>query len=134
MQNLQEKLEREVNFSFARSSGPGGQNVNKVNSKAILAWDYQASQLISAHAKDRFPEIFEERISNDGIITISSDSFRDQSMNKSSCLEKLIKMIESAEFVPKKRRKTKPTRSSVEKRLNAKRSHSEKKNSRRFID
>ncbi len=128
---LRKMLEKEVEFTFARSSGPGGQNVNKVNSKAILYWDYLYSDLISDRARRRFEENFGSRISSDQKVIIAGDESRDQLRNKLLCLEKLVEMIEAAIKEPKKRYKTKPSRSSVEKRLRSKTLDSKRKQARK---
>jgi len=122
---------RELKFTFARSSGPGGQNVNKVNSKAFLKWAIEGSQAVSNPIKQRFRKKYSNRLTKRGEVVIQSDRFRDQGRNVSDCLEKLKKMLLNIASPPKKRKKTKPTRASREKRLKQKRHHSEKKRNRR---
>ena len=131
MIGLKEKLEKEVEFTFARSSGPGGQNVNKVNSKAILYWNYLESNILSDRARTRFEASYGSKISQDQKVIIAGDESRDQIRNKLLCLEKLMEMIEASLKEPKKRYKTKPSRSSVEKRLRTKTMQSERKRSRK---
>lgn len=123
--------EDELVFSFARSGGPGGQNVNKVASKAILKWDIDSNQTISAEVKERFRKSFGNRISSEGIVVISSDEYRDQPRNIETCRQKLAEMLRSVEHPPKKRRPTKPTRASKERRLATKKRDSEIKAGRR---
>jgi ribosome-associated protein len=125
---------REFEFTYARSSGAGGQNVNKVNSKAILAWRPLVSPSLPAGVRDRFLARFGRRLSHDGSIVVQSDRFRDQPRNVNDCLEKLRLMILEVAVPPKKRRKTKPTRASREKRLEKKRRQSAKKRDRRWND
>src|SRR5580658_4679594 len=72
----------ELEFSFARSSGPGGQNVNKVNSKVILRFNLIQSESVSPQAKHRFLELFGSRVSHEGILVLTSDRFRDQLRNR----------------------------------------------------
>ena len=129
--DLRHRLEKEVEFTFARSSGPGGQNVNKVNSKAILYWDYLHSELLTDRARRRFETLFGSKISLEQKAIVSGDESRDQLRNKLLCLEKLVEMIEAAQKEPKKRYKTKPSRSSVEKRLRSKTMQSDRKRARK---
>lgn len=124
--------EHEYVFSFARSSGPGGQNVNKTNSKAILHWDLYHSHSLSAEAKERFRQSFSTRINSEGWVVVSSDQFRDQHQNAENCLVKLDEMIQKILYPPKKRVKTKPTRSSVKQRLDSKKKNSQKKSNRKI--
>ncbi len=126
--------ESEFELSFARGSGPGGQNVNKVNSKVILTWNCQASPSLPPGVKKRFLERFSNRLRSDGAIIISSDRFRDQKRNADDCREKLAAMIEEVRLAPIERRPTKPTRGSKERRLQSKSRDKAKKESRRKID
>lgn len=125
--------ESELRFTYVRSSGPGGQNVNKVNSKAVLRWNIQASGSLSDAAKARFLQLFPSRINADGEVILSSERYRDQIRNREDCIEKLNAMIKSAMTVPKRRKPSKPTRSSLQKRKETKRRHSEKKKMRRYF-
>ena len=85
-------LENEVTFSFARSSGPGGQNVNKVNSKATLRWSILDSKLVPLEALQRLINLAGHHCTSELEIVISSDKFRDQLRNKEDCLNKLRKI------------------------------------------
>jgi ribosome-associated protein len=123
----------ELDFSFARSSGPGGQNVNKVNSKAILRWRIFESTSISQEVRGRFVESFSNRITRDGEVLIASDEFRDQIKNQNACIERLEQMLESVWRAPTPRKKSKPTKGSIRRRLSGKRLHSDKKASRKRI-
>ena len=123
-------LQREVQFSFARSSGPGGQNVNKVNTKAILRWNPDETDLLGEDALQRLKKLAKKWINTDGFIVIDSQEHRTQSLNKEECLSKLITLISKALQKPKKRKKTRPTKSSVEKRLSEKKRKSEIKKNR----
>ena len=122
---------RELRFTFARSPGPGGQNVNKVNSKAILNWTWEASPSLSDDIKARLRVSAAGRISKDGEFIVSSSRFRDQRQNIDDCLEKLAALIRAAEFPPKRRRATRKTRGSVLRRLSHKRQRSQVKQERR---
>ncbi len=124
----------ELLFSYARSSGAGGQNVNKVNSKAILHWNPMASPSLPVDVKNRFMQKFGKRLSGDGFLVLQSDSHRDQPRNSADCLEKLRAMILEVAVAPKVRKATKPSRSAKRKRLESKKRHSEKKSNRRPVD
>ena len=121
----------EFHWSYARSGGPGGQNVNKVASKAILHWNVQATASLPPDVKHRFLAQQHTRINAEGELVLSSEKYRDQPRNVEDCLEKLRGAILQAVHVPKKRRPTKPTRGSRERRLDAKRQQSARKASRR---
>lgn len=121
----------ELIFTYARSSGAGGQNVNKVNSKAILRWNPTTSNALREDVRERFLKRFGSKLTTDGEIIVMSDKFRDQGRNAADCLEKLKAMIASVVQPPKKRKPTKPTYGSKIRRLKAKKEHSEKKQNRR---
>jgi ribosome-associated protein len=123
--------ESEFHFTFARSGGPGGQNVNKVASKAVLHWDFAANTTLPVDVKTRFAEQNRWRITTDGVLVLDSQRYRDQGKNVADCLEKLRDMVLRALHVPKKRRPTKPSRSSRERRLQAKKHTAQRKTSRR---
>jgi ribosome-associated protein len=122
----------ELRFSYARSSGPGGQNVNKVASKAILHWSTQ-SESISDTVRQRLLELFPTRVTNAGDFVISSDRFRDQRQNAEDCLDRLKEMLQAACRPVKKRRPTRPSQGSHRRRLETKRQQSEKKQGRRSV-
>ena len=124
----------EFDFSFSRSSGPGGQNVNKVNSKVTLRWNVMTSDTIPEAIRQRFLKKFQSKIKEDGELVLSSDRFRDQPRNIDDCLEKLKKMLAQVLRPEKKRIKTKPSKAKVQQRLETKKRHSDKKNTRRRID
>jgi len=121
----------EFEWSFARSGGPGGQNVNKVASKAVLRWKLDASPSVPDDVKARFRNRFPARITTDGDVVISSELTRDQGRNREDCLEKLAAMLRSAAVAPKVRRPTKPSRASQRRRVEAKRRQSVRKAGRR---
>jgi ribosome-associated protein len=122
----------ELRLSFARSSGPGGQNVNKVSSKAILHFDLLNSPSVPPDVKQRFQNTYSSRLTTGGEVVIHSEEFRDQPKNIQACYDKLRQMILAVLHPPKKRRPTKPTRGSKQRRLNEKKSRSEVKQGRRF--
>jgi ribosome-associated protein len=119
----------EFEFSYARSSGPGGQHVNKVNSKAILRWDLKEATL-AADIKRRFQLKYRNRITTEGELVLSSQRYRDQSRNRDDVLEKLRLMLLEVATPPTRRKPTRPSRASKERRLKKKRFTAEKKNRR----
>jgi len=121
----------ELEFTYVRSSGPGGQNVNKVNSKAVLRWPATASSSLPPGVRERFLAKFGSRLTNDGELLISSQRYRDQGKNTADCLEKLRAMVAAIAIAPKKRRPTKPSRAAKQRRLETKQVHSRKKELRR---
>jgi ribosome-associated protein len=123
----------EFHFTFARSSGPGGQNVNKLNTKAILRWAITTSQSLPEDVRQRFLSQFRSRVTGDGELVIASQQFRDQSRNVADCLERLRAMLFSVAVAPRPRKRTKPSRGSIERRLKTKRARSQKKSVRREV-
>jgi ribosome-associated protein len=121
----------EVRFTFARSSGPGGQNVNKVNSKATLHWPVAATASLSDDVRSRFIAAYSGQINKQGELVLQSQRFRDQERNIDDCLEKLRAMLLRAAKEPKRRKKTRPSRASKQRRLNDKKARSEAKSRRR---
>jgi ribosome-associated protein len=120
----------EFNFTFARSGGPGGQNVNKVNSKVTLRWKIGESKTIPDDVRTRFQAKYPCRINKDGEFQIQSERFRDQGRNVADCLEKLRALLLEVATAPRKRKPTRRTRGSIERRLKDKKSTSKKKESR----
>jgi ribosome-associated protein len=117
----------EIEFSYVRSSGPGGQNVNKVNSKAVLRWNLIESPSLNEDLRLRLLSRLGPQLTRDGDVLLASDRFRDQGRNREDCLEKLRQLLLRASHVPKARKKTKPTKSSQRKAREKKSHHSEKK-------
>ncbi len=124
----------EFDISFARSSGPGGQNVNKTNSKAVLHWDVTNSPLLPWDVKARFLKSFASRLTTEGSIVIASDESRAQEANVKGCLEKLKAMILTVATPPKIRKPTKPTKSSQRARVDNKKARSNTKKTRQKVD
>lgn len=120
----------EFEFTFARSSGPGGQNVNKVSSKALLRWPIYASPSLPEAVRARFLGKYGNRVTGDGDLLISSQRYRDQRRNVEDCLEKLRVMLAEAAAPPVHRKRTKPSRGSIERRLETKRQQSARKQAR----
>jgi ribosome-associated protein len=127
--NLQIPL-REFEFSFARSGGPGGQNVNKVNSKAQLRWALGKSPSLPEAVRQRLLARCRRQVTVEGDLLVVSQRFRDAGRNAADCLEKLRRMIAEAAVPARPRKATRPTRSSVRRRIENKRRHSEKKRRR----
>ncbi len=125
--------EGELSYSFARSSGPGGQHVNKTNTKVTLSWNLLNSRCLSQTKKDSIANKLSSLITVDGRITISSDRFRSQDRNKDDCLEKFIKLVQKAALVPKKRKKTRPSKASKMKRLDNKKNRGKTKELRKKV-
>jgi ribosome-associated protein len=121
----------EFGVSYARSAGPGGQNVNKVNSKAILRWRVIDSPSLPAAVRQRFLAHFGNRVTNDGEIVIAADEHREQPRNLTACYDRLRAMILSVAKPPTRRIKTRPSRGAVERRIQSKQRNSEKKQQRR---
>lgn len=121
----------EFELSYVRSSGPGGQNVNKVNSKAVLRWNIYESPSLPVGVRARLLLRLRSQITTEGILIITSDRFRDQIRNREDCFEKLKSALSAAATPPPIRKKTKPSRSSQLRIKDAKDRHSQKKHLRR---
>ena len=129
--NAQVSIPRnELRFTFVRSSGPGGQNVNKVASKAVLRWSVRDTRALSDDVRSRLVARSARQINDRGELVLTSQRYRDQSRNVEDCLEKLRQLVQAATKKPKVRRRTRPTRASKEARLTQKRVTSEKKQRR----
>ena len=127
-------LSSEFQFFTSRSSGPGGQNVNKVNSKVELRFDIQNSSLLSDDQKNILLAKLAAKISSEGILSVVSQRDRSQLSNKEDATEKFYLLISKALKPVKRRKNTRPTKSSVERRLTIKRMKSEIKQNRRKHD
>ncbi len=127
--------ESELSFSFARSGGPGGQNVNKVETKVTVSFDFMTSPSLSWEEKGRLGKhaAVQSRLDGDGAIVISSQAHRTQALNKKAAIEKLHELLRLALRKIRKRIPTQKTRSSQRRRLESKRIRKDTKTTRRKV-
>jgi len=116
--------ENELEFSFVRSSGPGGQNVNKVATAVQLRFDVARSPSLPDDVRARLIARAGNKLTRDGVLLITARRFRTQERNRADAIDRLVEMIRSAATPPKRRRKTKPTRASKQVRVEQKRRRS----------
>jgi ribosome-associated protein len=127
-------LSTEFIFQASRSSGPGGQNVNKVNSKVELRFNIQNSSVLTDNQKEMLLVKLSTKISSDGFLIVVSQRDRSQLVNKEDAIRKTYEIIEKALRPVKHRKSTRPTRSSIEKRLTGKRIKAYLKQNRQKLD
>ena len=127
-------LANELVFVMSRSNGPGGQNVNKVNSKVTLKFDVVNSAILNDDQKALIKRKLATRMTKDGVLILTSQDSRSQLQNKEEVLERLNQLFVTA-FTPRKARKaTKPGKAAAQKRINQKKQHSQKKQWRQRPD
>ena len=112
--------EREIEESFVRSSGPGGQNVNKLATAVQLRFDVRNSPSLPADVRTRLERLAGARLTGDGVLVIIAQRHRTQARNREDALERLIDLIRRAAVAPVKRRPTRPTKASRERRIESK--------------
>jgi ribosome-associated protein len=123
----EEAIFHELMFTTSRSSGPGGQNVNKVNSKVTLQFDIRKSQALTVEEKELLLKKLAPQITKDGLLLVSSQDSRSQLQNKEAVVIKFKRLLTEALKKKRVRRATKPSKGSVQTRIKKKKQHSEKK-------
>ena len=121
--------ENELHFDYIRASGPGGQNVNKVATAVQLRFDVRASTL-PEDVKTRLIHLAGKRATSEGILLIEAKQFRTQEKNREDAIQRMVAMVRKSLVKPKPRKKTKPTKSSMEERIKVKKRRGEIKKSR----
>ena len=125
------QLLKEISFKAIRSSGPGGQHVNKTASKAVISFTINTSEIFTTKEKQRLLETLKTRISQDGCLTITCSESRSQHRNKALAIARLFSLLEKSLRVAKSRKKSRPSRNAIEKRLVSKKKHALKKANRK---
>ncbi|MGE8434522.1 alternative ribosome rescue aminoacyl-tRNA hydrolase ArfB [Chryseobacterium joostei] len=123
---------KELSFKTSRSSGAGGQNVNKVETAVTVLWKVEASVFFNDDEKTLIQDKLKNRINADGWLFLTFSESRTQLMNKNKAIEKIIDLVDKSLFIPKKRTATKPSKRQKQKRLDTKKKLSDKKENRRF--
>lgn len=126
----QDQILTEIQFKAIRSSGPGGQHANKVSSKVELTFDLTNSQGLTDNERSRILLKLENRLTKEKLLILQCDESRSQHKNKELVLKRFFKLLEKSLIRAKKRKRTKPTKSSIEKRLQSKKRASLKKTNR----
>jgi ribosome-associated protein len=124
----------ELTFRASRAGGPGGQHVNKSSTRIELVWSVRASRALTDEQRSLLTTKLATRLDVDGEVRIVASDHRSQTRNRDAAEDRLARLIRTALAVPKARRKTRPTRSGVEKRLQSKHIHSKIKRARKIRD
>lgn len=122
----------ELTYKTSRSSGAGGQNVNKVETSVTVMWKVSDSVFFNHFQKELISEKLKNRINLDGILQLTVSESRTQLQNKKIATEKILEIVNQSIIIPKKRLKTKPSKGQIAKRLDTKKKLSDKKENRRF--
>jgi ribosome-associated protein len=123
--------EREIEESFVRASGPGGQNVNKLSTAVQLRFDVRGSPSLPAAVRDRLERLAGSRLTRDGVLVIIAQRHRTQGRNRRDALDRLVELIRSAAIAPRPRRPTRPSKASRERRVDSKKRRASVKRLRR---
>jgi ribosome-associated protein len=126
-----DKIKSELTFKAVRSSGAGGQNVNKVSSKVVLTFNLTTSKAVNDEEKELLSHKLATKLSTENLLILNCDEDRSQLKNKEIVIKRFLELIKTALLVPKKRKATRIPRSVIEKRIKAKRNLSEIKQNRR---
>lgn len=125
--------EKELTFDFVRSSGPGGQNVNKVSTTVQLRFDVGASDGLPPEIKNRLRSLAGKRMTDDGVLIIKAGRFRKQEQNRQDAIDRLTRLLRAAAVKPKKRIKTRPTKAAKERKLAGKKHRGKLKRLRKKV-
>ena len=123
---------KELTYKTSRSSGAGGQNVNKVETSVTVQWKVADTEFFSNEEIELISEKLKNRINLDGILQLTVSESRTQLQNKKIATDKILELVEKSLFKPKPRKATKPSKRQIEKRITAKKQISDKKENRRF--
>lgn len=123
---------KELSFKTSRSSGAGGQNVNKVETSVTVLWNIAESEFFREEQKELIRNKLKNRINAEGLLFLNVSETRTQLANKNKAVEKILELVDKALFIPKKRISTKPSKGQKQKRLDTKKKISEKKENRKF--